>query len=564
MADARKPTVAVFGAGIAGLTAAHELMKRGHAVNVYEVNPEAGGFFRSTRANPDRDMPSEYSWHGMGPWYHNVYDLLQDIPFDETGSIYEKGLSRPIDFGMAPDAGRAVFDDNAILDVKRLFRMTRIDTLRWMWWMLKTWTAGRRSSEHYSQILAAEAFRPILSPLGWKTWCASFGPWVGSDWTNVSLHQVGLFFRKHLIAGPHHRHPADEEGPAWEQKSRTGWLLLRGPSSEVWFDRWVAWLGTRGVKFHWSSELRRFDYAKGRILRAHLTSGEVVRADAYVLAVHPFAAADIVERSPGLVRRAPFDQLRPLVQDGPHTQVSFRIAFAEPIAWPRERTAIVIPDSEFNLTLFAEEQVWRRDIPLGEDVAALWTCTACVARRPGRLFGLPLERCTEEQFVEEVKAQLASCGALDALVREANGGRSWKTFPIVRIEVWHEWKFSPDGIQPRQPKWVNTTNTEPWLPPQRTDVANLVLAGAHTRTDADLWSIEAAVESGRRAARVLQPSVPVIREFVPRWLRAARKLDDAAYALGLPHLLDIARVALPMIAGGALVALLAGRASRRK
>lgn len=60
-------TVAVYGAGIAGLTAAHEFSRRGWAVSVYEAKGEAGGFFRSARGSGDHAMPSEYSWHGMGP-----------------------------------------------------------------------------------------------------------------------------------------------------------------------------------------------------------------------------------------------------------------------------------------------------------------------------------------------------------------------------------------------------------------------------------------------------------------------------------------------------------------
>lgn len=42
-------TVAVYGAGIAGLTVAHELSRLNYKVSVYEANPEAGGFFRSAR-----------------------------------------------------------------------------------------------------------------------------------------------------------------------------------------------------------------------------------------------------------------------------------------------------------------------------------------------------------------------------------------------------------------------------------------------------------------------------------------------------------------------------------
>lgn len=94
-----------------------------------------------------------------------------------------------------------------------------------------------------------------------------------------------------------------------------------------------------------------------------------------------------------------------------------------------------------------------------------------------------------------------------------------------------------------QPKWVNSSNTQRWLPTQRTPVQNLVLAGAHTKTDADVWSIEAAVESGRRAARVLEPDVVVRPAWIPGPLRVMQRFDDALYALGLPQLLDVALIA---------------------
>lgn len=531
---------AVFGAGIAGLTAAHELARRGWKVSVYEENPDAGGFFRSARTQGDHDTPSEYSWHGMGPWYHNVFDVMKQIPFDAEGSVYDRALSRPIDFGVAPDRGRAQFDDTGIWpDVARMFRMTRLDVLAWAWLMLKTWSANRRSAEVYSALNAAEQWGRVLTPAAASTWAACFGPWVGSDWTRVSLHQAGLFFRRQLITRPSHQHPADAEGAAWSHGARSGWLLLRGPSNEFWFDRWVSHLQSLGVQFHFERVLHRLELQGARISTAELQSGERIEADAHVLAINPFATADVLARTPGLAR---LDQLRnfgPLVQDGPHTQVSFRLVFDQRIRWPRRRCAVVVADSEFNITLFAQEQAWDADVQLGDGVASLWTATACVSSVPGRVHDVPLERCTKAQFIDEVTAQILGCDALDALVRAGNGGRGLASFPIRRIEVWHEWKFSPGGIVHRQPKWVNNSRNQSWLPTQRTPVSNLALAGAHTRTEADVWSIEAAVESGRLAARVFEPEVAVLPQYRPWLLRALGAIDDVLFRLGGPHVLHV-------------------------
>jgi hypothetical protein len=497
----------------------------------------------------------------MGPWYHNLFDVMRQIPFDAHGSVYDCALSRPIDFGVAPDDGAAEFDDPSdfVIDVRRMFRMTRLDRFWWARLMVKEWTANRRSTERYAARNAAAQWGKRLSAEASSTWSACFGPWIGSDWTRVSLHQVGQFTLKQLTSQPSHPHSADSEGAAWDHGARSGWLLLRGPSSEFWFDRWVQHLTQAGVTFHWAQTLHHFDYDGTAITAAHLGSGERVEADVHVFATNPFAAVEILERSPALAR---LDQLRlfgPLTADGPHVQVSFRIAFSERIEWPRARCAVVVADSEFDLTIFAEEQAWTPEVVLGDGVASLWTGTACVSSIPGRVYGLPVAFCTKQQFIDEVQAQLLRCGSLDALIRQANHGRNLASFPIVRIEVWHEWTFSPDGIRGLDPKWVNSTNTQPFQPTQATPVPNLVLAGAHTRTAADVWSIEAAVESGRRAAQLIEPDVTVIDQYKPSWLRGFGRIDDEFYRLRLPHLLDVLTVGLPI----GVIALIALRRTRR-
>jgi hypothetical protein len=178
----------------------------------------------------------------------------------------------------------------------------------------------------------------------------------------------------------------------------------------------------------------------------------------------------------------------------------------------------------------------------------------------GCVHGLPLEFCTKQQFIDEVQAQLLRCGSIDTLIRQANDGRGLASFPIVRVEVWHEWIFSPDGISGGEPKWVNSTRTQPFQPTQATPVVNLVLAGAHTRTAADVWSIEAAVESGRRAAQLVEPDVTVIAQHKPAWLRRLGRIDDRLYQFRAPHLLDLVTVAIPT----GLIALIARHCARRR
>ncbi|MBC7429410.1 MAG: FAD-dependent oxidoreductase [Bacteriovorax sp.] len=533
--------VVIFGAGIAGLTAAHEFIKYGYQVSVHEVNNEAGGFFRSARCKKDMGMPSEYSWHGIGPWYHNVFSILKEIPFDGANSLYDKVLSRPIDFGIAPNEGKAQFDDSSswVIDVKKMFRLTTLDKILATYLMMKVWCSKKRSEKKYSTINAKEAWRPLMSEEGLATWCSSFGPWVGSDWLNVSLHQAGHFFRKQLISKPSYLHAGDAEGGPWRHGSRSGWLLLNSPSNEAWFDKWIYHLKNSGVYFFWNSELIDLNVEHERISSAKLLSGEIIKADIFILAINPFFTSRIVDNNPALKKDSQLQLFSKLIHKGPHIQVSLRIAFSEKIYWPRKRCALVLADSLFDLTLFAQEQAWVPEVYLGERIESLWTVTACVSSVPGKLYGIPLEKCTKEQFIDEVMDQLKSSGALDTLIKEANYGKTWTDYPIERVEVWHEWIFSEDGIKGSQPKWVNSTNNQIYIPKQKTSFENLALAGAHTATEVDVWSIEAAVESGRRAVKIFESNVKIIPQYRPLIFKILSAVDDILFILRLPNILDV-------------------------
>ena len=63
MARKNKPgqSVSIFGCGISGLSAAHELSEKGWKVDVYERLSEPGGVARSYRPSPGA-APSEYRY----------------------------------------------------------------------------------------------------------------------------------------------------------------------------------------------------------------------------------------------------------------------------------------------------------------------------------------------------------------------------------------------------------------------------------------------------------------------------------------------------------------------
>ena len=496
---------------------------------------------------------------------------MKEIPFDKKTSVYESGLSEPINFGVATDdvarrSNGGKMDPNEVFASYDRFHGTTWDKFIVAWTMLKTWTSHWRTYDDYAAVNAAAFFKARMSDRAWRIWKACYGPWIGPDWTRCSLHHVGQFFRKNLMSGHVYAH-VNRQGKSWTHRSGSGWLVLTGPSSECWIDRWVTYLHKKyNVTFHFGTKLTcfQFDVRNRRIVSAQLNDArhmdgsitEVV-ADIYVLATTPFAARDVLRRTPSLALCEPeLCKFEPLTRGPflPHTQISFRFPFSEKILWTLPRTALVIAPSEFNITMCAEEQVWTSSAAasfvsasdlLGRGVKSLWTATACACNVPGRIFGKPAIECTREEFIEEVVAQVLDCKALDVLVRSANAGRGIRSFKMLPVEVWHEWGFPSHDeksgtVNARQPKWVTTTETEPHLPNQQLrNISNLCVAGGHTRTDADLWSIEAAVESGRRAAAVYHPTrVIVHRQYKHPVLKVISAFDDVLYVSRFPHILD--------------------------
>ena len=85
------PKVIILGGGIAGLSAAHELIERRFDVEIYEVLPIAGGKARSfplagTGTEGRKDLPAEHGFRFFPRFYRHVTDTMSRIPYGH-GSV---------------------------------------------------------------------------------------------------------------------------------------------------------------------------------------------------------------------------------------------------------------------------------------------------------------------------------------------------------------------------------------------------------------------------------------------------------------------------------------------
>jgi hypothetical protein len=547
-------TVVVFGAGISGLTAAHYLNKRGYKVTVVEPLDTPGGLARSQRVGDQ--IPTEYSWRGFGPWYHNVYDLTREIKLGDK-TVYDTEFSRQVKFHLVQDEVSGVHKTKPRYKIPGSWRRSALDKAKFYFLMAQGFSSNRRSKDLHTNENAGEYWKRHLSPTAAQTFSWLFGPFIGSDVTKVSRHHVSSFFQKNIFPGHPGPHKHYDEDPApgqpkmWKQGGGSGWLILKRPSNESWFDPWTKQLLEDGVDFKFGNTLTKLNSDGEKITSATVLSTDGneynVEADYYVTAVNPFAMKNILNRSPELLESD--EELRkfdPLVSGGEHRQISFRFAFKEEIKFPDYETAIILTDSEFDITLFSQSQMWHEDVSLGksngEDVKTLWSGTTTIDSNRGSLFNIPKKNLTKQQFIEEVKHQVYRSKEFDLMIKNSNDGKELSSYTLLEIEVWPTWKFPEDNngvITGEEPKWVNSVGSHKHHPKTVTSFPNLLLAGSHTQTNADLWSMEGACESGRRAADKISGHDSVIKQKDNFILKGFKGADDILYDFGLPNVLTI-------------------------
>ncbi len=85
--------VVILGGGVAGLSAAHELIERGFEVAVYEKNAMFGGKARSlsipqTGTAGRKNLPGEHGFRFFPAFYRHLPDTMMRIPYPPNLSVF--------------------------------------------------------------------------------------------------------------------------------------------------------------------------------------------------------------------------------------------------------------------------------------------------------------------------------------------------------------------------------------------------------------------------------------------------------------------------------------------
>jgi 15-cis-phytoene desaturase len=312
--------VIILGAGVAGMSAAHELIERGFEVEIYERNPIAGGKARSVYVErAGARLPGEHGFRFFPAFYKHVTDIMRRIPAAGAWQSDLPGHGRRV-YDNLGAAERVIFDsfeENAI-NLSTSFPKNLIDlfqgflqitesechdaapinlstsflkhlvTLRAMFHKI----VHTHLDEHHANSTKAEkaeidpVYVEIFIGRIWQILTSSerrrtreYERMSWWDFTHADEH-TNHAYRKYLVQtmtrsliAANARHANAKVVGDIAIQVLSGLLqpgggadrVLNGPTNEVWIDPWREYLVDEGVTFHFNTKVQKLRYDDRKI-----------------------------------------------------------------------------------------------------------------------------------------------------------------------------------------------------------------------------------------------------------------------------------------------------------
>ena len=486
--------VGILGGGVAGLSAAHELIERGYDVTVYEAKPVFGGKARSMLAPGSgtggrADLPAEHGFRFFPSFYRHVIDTMSRIPSGHTKASDHLVEATRMMLARANHQPEIIGPTSAPTNLDDL----RV-TVKFAWdYGVGLGIPPQEMAIYLERLLAllCSCEERRLDEIEKQSW-----------WDFITADQRSPAFQKYLADGMTRALVAAQ---AHQMSARTGGLVsirllrslaraghsvdrvLDGPTSEVWIEPWVTHLTTKGVDF-------RVDHVVAGIHcdTTHITGVTVqgptgyerVEADYYVAALPVERFRTLL--SPEMRAADPhlngLDHLKVAWMNG----AMFYLRDDEPIVDGH----VIFIDSEWSLTAISQRQFWKTDLRSRGDgnVGGILSVDISEWHRPGKLTGKVAMECSREEIRREVWAQMQA--AIDDGSLDEDNVADWFLDPDIVFP-------NPSFSNNMEPLLINTKGSWQHRPDAATKIPNLFLASDYVRTYTDLATMEAANEAAK-------------------------------------------------------------------
>lgn len=542
------PKVVILGGGVAGMSAAHELIERGFEVEVYDRHKiYAGGKARSVHikspeAENNEPLPGEHGFRFFPGFYRHVIDTMKRIPFkksDGTEVTVFDNLTATARVLLArngkPSITTIVNFPHTLGDVKTLLNSMHADTglteeekhfFAMKVWQLMTSCYERRSNDYekisWWDYLEADRFSDNYRALLVQGLTRTL---VAANAKYASTKTGGDIFLQ-LIFNMTNPHVHTDR-------------VLNGPTNSVWIHPWYDYLTAKGVKYFRHYEVTGIEMTDrkisgAKILDKNTNTTITATGDYYLLAIPVEKAAALITKD----MLAVYATLQGIINLAPS------VAWMNGVQYylPEETTLVdghtIYSDSPWAVTSISQLQFWKDyDIRTKGDGKIRTILSVDVSDWDTKgSNGLTAKECTHDQLKDEIWKQIT-----DSL--NVNGKQ---VLPKETPALWHidgDIKAVPgtgDRERNEEPLLVNTVNSWDMRPDAYTAIPNLFLASDYVKTFTDLATMEGANEAARRAvnsiidaAKVNAPMCEIWKLHEPDILAGFRKHDLKRYQEGL-------------------------------
>jgi geranylgeranyl pyrophosphate synthase/uncharacterized protein with NAD-binding domain and iron-sulfur cluster len=566
--------VIILGGGVAGMSAAHELIERGFEVVVLERRDIAGGKARSIPVTLDDDrssghqlagkalgtighrLPGEHGFRFFPGFYKHVIDTMQRIPTLDAGNVADHlvpttrvGFTQygkptfavPAAFPHTPnDAG--VLLRNALIALGPINELSPDDVAFFgaRFWQILTSCEQRRLGEYertsWWEFVDAERRGP-----GYQKFLATgfTRSLVAAKARRASARTVGDMFMQMMLT---------MMDPGQESVDR----VLDGPTNFVWIDPWRSYLESRGVQYVCEAEVEEITCEGGQITGVAVRrqgKRTMIRGDHYVAAL-PIERMALVLNARLLAADPALANLRQLAEN---VEWMNGVQFYLRRDVPTTHGHVVHIDTEWALTSISQLQFWRDVAPdqFGDShVRGILSVDVSDWTAPG-LNGRAARQCSREEVVRETWQQLKRSMNIDRELLRDEDLHSWFLDPDIENDPVHQ-----GFLRNLEPLLVNLIDTWTLRPEATTAIPNLFLASDYVRTYTDLATMEGANEAARRAVNGLLDAVKFDGSRCDVWpmhepeILAPWRLHDAVrYQAGLPWDDSLMQVAAHAIQG---------------
>lgn len=561
----KQTRVLIAGAGIAGLTAAHELAERGYLVTVVEALAAPGGKSRSipvegSAAAGQQELPGEHGFRFFPGFYRHIPDTMARIPCvladGSYGSVADNlaHTSRTLALSKkgrweVPNQLRSSSRDAASLlsflydlfvGVGSGVDVPREDMLHYVRCVFTMLTSSdeRRFGE-FENISAWDYFQAPSRSEAYQKYVIN-----AVTRTLVACRAADMSARSNVVVGIQllsdiYRSCADR--------------VLNGPTSEVWIAPWVTHLQHLGVEFIQGVSVENVLWDGDAAKALQLSDGTELTADHFILALplealQAISNEDMLARAPSLAR---LDELKTEWMNG----ILFYLG--QDIELNHGHTIFL--DAPWALTSLCQQRFWPRGLAQYGDGTVRGILSVCISDfdAPGDYIRKPAKDCTPAEIQEEVWQQiLAHLAPADRAELEAAG--------VIACSIDPSLRWTEQGMENDAPLFVNTAGSWAARPEVDIGISNLFVAGDFVRTTTDVATMESANESARLVVnRILDLTASGAARCQlfpleePTALTPLKVIDKLRFEAGLPHLLDL----VPVFSGETM-AWLGGMTSR--